>query len=692
MKMYKGNFGFNNFNKAKMLLIFSIYVFFFVAFMSVGFAAFQATIMFKDISARVNLDELVRISGFRAVTETNAVSSNIDYNYNNVYGDILLPEDTSTVTYEVTIVNLGKEKTGVASIVSQNSNLDFDLLNYSIGEALSENGEYTLGITQTILFQVRYADVHTLSNEKQPFKFDFTFKPFYTVTYHGIPGEGFERPTEIMAGTDLVIITQLQSTDRLRITMDTVPLLLNENYTYDFDTDTLTVMDVAGDLLLSYRDIAYLINLSSDTAFYKESAYKTKIENVSFVNYVPSDLEDETIEAYYDLTDTTQSDAEEDSIIAWITANENGKYDLFIGSIYDIYTKNFESAFSNMTGIKTINFENLDTSESVSFAYTFYNTQVTHLNLETFNTTSAWSMLDMFAGMTKLETLDVSNFNTSKVTNMWYMFGGLTSITELDISTFDTSKVQNMAYMFSGMSNLNNLILGENFSMASATNTTCMFADLYSLETIDLSMLKASPNLTTTSSMFVNCTAVKKLDVSKLDTSSVTHMDAMFKGMTNLQELILGDFQTTSAISMSNMFMDCRALTTLDVTSFRTSTVADMSYMFGNMYALTALDLQYFELDNLTNISSMFYYCTSIQSIDFRSATFNPAKFTSSSTVFTATPNTITVTVNTTSDETWVRGKLGQNKGTIIVLNPDPTEEGGEGTGDTGDTGDTGTT
>ena len=87
MKVYnRENFGFNNFNKKKILVVFSIYIFFFAFFLSVGFAAFQETMVMEDISAEVRIAMDVRVSGFNVMSmEGNAIESNLDSNYNRIY-------------------------------------------------------------------------------------------------------------------------------------------------------------------------------------------------------------------------------------------------------------------------------------------------------------------------------------------------------------------------------------------------------------------------------------------------------------------------------------------------------------------------------------------------------------------------------------------------------------------------------
>lgn len=660
MKMYKENFGFNNFNKTKMLAMFSIYIFIFVIFLSVGFSAFQEELIMEDISARVNLKTDVRVTGFKVATlNNNALASNTDYNYNRIYGDVVLPDSNSSVTYEMEITNIGNTKVGISSITGLGENLKYTLLDYTIGEPISQDGQYTLGITQTILISFEYADSATITSESQNFNLELEFKPFYTITYHGVPGEE-THPTEIMEGLDLVIVSEMTSIERLKVTQDTVFLTYGEHYFYDETTQQLTVKNVTGDLLLSYRDTTYLVNLASSTGYFKESAYKNYIESIEFVNYVDISNAVKT----YDL-----SQNQDESIIGWLNekgVDEDGNttYSLYIGSIYDIYSKNMESAFAYMYGLQSINFENLDTSESTSFNYTFYKTEITNLDLSTFNTSSAIGMIDMFAGMTKLETLDVSNFDTSKVTSMWYMFGGLSSITELDVSTFDTSKVTNMGYMFSGMDKLKTLKLGENFKTSNATTMENMFSGLYSIQSLDVSSFDTT-SLLNAKNMFYDCRSLTTLDLSNFEMASVTNMNYMFGNMYKLETLIIDNFNTSSVTTMDGMFAYCQTITNLNITHFNTSNVTSMSKMFSYMYSLEKLDLSSFDTSNVTNMSSFIVYCNSLTELDFRNANFTGV--TNSSAMFQNAPSTLTVIVKDADAQTWIQDKLGEGVGTVVI-------------------------
>ena len=86
----------------------------------------------------------------------------------------------------------------------------------------------------------------------------------------------------------------------------------------------------------------------------------------------------------------------------------------------------------------------------------FKNTGLISLDLSNFDTSSATSMCEMFAGSRYIKSLDLASFDTSKVTNMKYMFHGCSSLTDLNLSSFDTSNVTTLegTFMHYGGENL----------------------------------------------------------------------------------------------------------------------------------------------------------------------------------------------------------------------------------------------
>ena len=71
----------------------------------------------------------------------------------------------------------------------------------------------------------------------------------------------------------------------------------------------------------------------------------------------------------------------------------------------------------------------------------YYCSNLTSLDLSSFNTSNVTNMTNMFYECRNLTSLDLSLFNTSKITIMSSMFGYCNGLTSLDLSSFDTSNV-----------------------------------------------------------------------------------------------------------------------------------------------------------------------------------------------------------------------------------------------------------
>ena len=67
----------------------------------------------------------------------------------------------------------------------------------------------------------------------------------------------------------------------------------------------------------------------------------------------------------------------------------------------------------------------------------------------------------MFEGCTNLTNIDLSSFNTQNVTNMEGMFFNCSNLTNIDLSSFNTQKVTKMSGMFDGCYNLKEIILNN---------------------------------------------------------------------------------------------------------------------------------------------------------------------------------------------------------------------------------------
>ncbi|WP_259742171.1 BspA family leucine-rich repeat surface protein [Enterococcus faecium] len=306
------------------------------------------------------------------------------------------------------------------------------------------------------------------------------------------------------------------------------------------------------------------------------------------------------------------------------------------GSKVKMKDTSLASAFSHTGGIKSINLNNLDTSNVTDMSRMFFDCSgLTNVDVSNLDTSNVTSMSNMFYLCSSLTSLDVSNFNTSNVTNMSRMFSQCSKLTSLDVSKFDTSNVTDMSYMFSWCKNLTNLDV-SNFNTSNVTNMSYMFSVCKGLTSLDVSKFDTS-NVTDMSYMFGNDMygdglTLTNLDVSNFDTSNVTNMSYMFARFSSLTSLDVSKFDTSNVTDMTWMFEGCSDLTNLDVSNFNTSNVTNMSYMFYLCSSLTSLDVSDFNTSNVTNMNGMFGSCPGLISLDV--SNFDTSKVTDMSEMF----------------------------------------------------------
>ena len=350
---------------------------------------------------------------------------------------------------------------------------------------------------------------------------------------------------------------------------------------------------------------------------------RQNIENVTFVDNIPSSVYDVSAKEFKDATAWDVSAAQDKSIIAWYTKNANESIKVYIGSEDEIFGNTDSSylfsyigysskctATETITNINLLNVGNVD-NMSRMFRNTGYNA-MTSLNLgDNFDTSNVTNMSYMFAGMgsKKMTTFNLGNaFNTSEVTDMSYMFNetGKTAMQALNlVNGFDTIKVTNMSHMFdsTGYTAMKTLNLGSAFNTSIVENMSGMFQNtgFTAMTSLDLGSKFKTPKVKDMSYMFANTghNAMTSLKLgSEFDTTLVTNMREMFNGcgQAELTSLDLGTkFNTKNVTDMNAMFANCGTkITKLDLGDvFYTTKVKDMYHMFYNCGSslMTELDL-----------------------------------------------------------------------------------------------------
>ncbi len=296
--------------------------------------------------------------------------------------------------------------------------------------------------------------------------------------------------------------------------------------------------------------------------------------------------------------------------------------------------------FYGCYGLTNLDLSGFDTSAVTAMDYMFCDCRrLTELDLSSFNTanvgngTSYYRWVDITAG-------NLTNVNYVEMPGgMSYMFSGCSELTKLNISSFDTKNVKNMSYMFSGCAKLEGLDLTK-FDTSSVSSQ--YIVDTYSN---GQGVVKGTTGM---SGMFSGCSKLKKLDLSSFNTSGVRSMDGMFSACSSLGELDISSFDTSAVAdipypkncdengrysfgSMAHMFSGCSSLKELDVSGFNTSGVTDMSGKFSGCLSLKELDVSGFNTSGVTDMSGMFSGCLSLKELDLSS--FDLSKIRNSKTV-----------------------------------------------------------
>ena len=273
----------------------------------------------------------------------------------------------------------------------------------------------------------------------------------------------------------------------------------------------------------------------------------------------------------------------------------------------------FLSSLPDLNTISGIN--NIDTSNVSDFAYTLaWDSNLTSLNLTSWNTSKINNTSNMFDGDKNLVTVKLDNWDLHNAITMGCMFQGCSELSNVDVSKWDISNATDIGFMFNGCNKLTNLDV-SNWNTAKVTKTSAMFSNCNSLNNLDVSKWNTS-NVTDMSWMFNGCNELDTIDVSKWDTAKVTNMTYMFNQCHLLDKLNVSNWKTGNVIDMQCMFQGCEKLDNLDTSNWNTGNVTDMSFMFNGCNTLSKIDVANWKTDKVTNMSTMFQNCHQLAKLD----------------------------------------------------------------------------
>ena len=156
----------------------------------------------------------------------------------------------------------------------------------------------------------------------------------------------------------------------------------------------------------------------------------------------------------------------------------------------------------------------------------------------------------MFDLMTSLKSITFNNFDTSKTTTMVNMFSNC-DFTTLDLSGFDTSNVTSFNAFIQGVTYMTSLKLGTKFDTSKSTDFQYMFQGCMSLTTLDLSMFNTSKAIYM-NCMFQSCSGLTSLDLSKFNMKSATYVSDMLNfGSSNKIKIIKTPYKNSISIEIT---------------------------------------------------------------------------------------------------------------------------------------------
>ena len=250
------------FNKLKLSVIIGYVILIFVIYLSIGFSTFSNQLNIKDIIASVRVNADIRITSVNLSEAYNdAYSTSLDYNKTNINGATILPNEDSYIDYVVNIVNLGKVEMGIKEITLNNDNLDYELIDYNLGDKLcvieEETSKCTLGIEKQIIVRLKWKNgSYDSSNTENNFVLDFDFQNYQKVYIEDTAAQNITNcPSEVINSGDLTFRYTGGKFD-IRIYMGSKRI--ND---YTFENGLVTIKNVTDTIYIKY--ISYNIENGS---------------------------------------------------------------------------------------------------------------------------------------------------------------------------------------------------------------------------------------------------------------------------------------------------------------------------------------------------------------------------------------------------------------------------------------------
>lgn len=157
-----------------------------ILLLTIGYSAFSDNFSITDTVANVRADANTRVT---SVTTNSSYTSNLNYNVSSIENSVNIPNGSS-VTYQVTITTYGNVPMALSEIkvfednsIINNVSVTPDITDTYI-KICDTNDVCTLDVSKTVDVTITNNTGNSITTDN--LKVEFTFTPFYTVTYNNI--------------------------------------------------------------------------------------------------------------------------------------------------------------------------------------------------------------------------------------------------------------------------------------------------------------------------------------------------------------------------------------------------------------------------------------------------------------------------------------------------------------------------
>lgn len=156
----------------------------FVLLLSIGYSSFNKSLNITGTVLQVRTVAEIRVTNVEQSEVTNgAVANLVDYNKDRLLSSVSLPNSNSTITYKISVTNIGNSEMAIKTIKGLPSNLTYSLKDYTLREKICDsNNKCTAGITKEFYITIKYSSYDSTSTSYN-LNVVFEFAQIFNITY-----------------------------------------------------------------------------------------------------------------------------------------------------------------------------------------------------------------------------------------------------------------------------------------------------------------------------------------------------------------------------------------------------------------------------------------------------------------------------------------------------------------------------